>query len=279
MAGQGRQQALARPRSRPRTSSSSAGGRGVRSRGRRPPRPVRSPISRWKATKRPTRRRRRRRRYPVLSPAPHPFRKTRPWTPTTTSKKHSGRASSRTSVPGAKFRAYPYDLGATRQDHHRRARPAPCRSNTTSRRAEFWIALDPGLEVTVDDRVWSPATERGDLHPPEGPPPAPGPRPPSRPGSWRSGSAIPTNRTSSGSKTISAGNPSPAFRDTIPISLSPGEIGGIRKRVLCHQLWALKTRPGARPSRPCLFVQPTPEGAAAITGDVGDRRAGEDGGG
>lgn len=58
--------------------------------------------------------------------------------------------------PWGKFRAYPHEQtgsikiitvepGGTLslQYHHRRA--------------EFWIALDEGLEVTLDDRVWRPA--------------------------------------------------------------------------------------------------------------------------
>jgi mannose-6-phosphate isomerase len=58
--------------------------------------------------------------------------------------------------PWGKFRVYPREAGATVKivtvdpgqtlslQYHRR-------------RAEFWIALDPGLEVTVGERVWRPA--------------------------------------------------------------------------------------------------------------------------
>jgi len=58
--------------------------------------------------------------------------------------------------PWGKFRAYPHEQAGSikiitiepggtlsLQYHHRRA--------------EFWIALDDGLEVTLDDRVWRPA--------------------------------------------------------------------------------------------------------------------------
>lgn len=57
--------------------------------------------------------------------------------------------------PWGKFRAYPYELGKTvkiitvnagqslsLQYHHRRA--------------EFWVALDAGLEVTVGKKTWQP---------------------------------------------------------------------------------------------------------------------------
>jgi len=57
--------------------------------------------------------------------------------------------------PWGKFRAYPYESGSavkiitvdpgqtlSLQYHHRRA--------------EFWIALDPGLEVTVNGKTWRP---------------------------------------------------------------------------------------------------------------------------
>jgi mannose-6-phosphate isomerase len=59
--------------------------------------------------------------------------------------------------PWGKFRAYPYDLGRTVKiitvnpgetlslQYHRR-------------RAEFWVALDPGLEVTISGRTWPPVT-------------------------------------------------------------------------------------------------------------------------
>jgi mannose-6-phosphate isomerase len=58
--------------------------------------------------------------------------------------------------PWGKFRRYPHEEagsikiitvnpgGLLSLQYHRR-------------RAEFWIVLDPGLEVTVGDRVWSPA--------------------------------------------------------------------------------------------------------------------------
>ncbi len=33
-------------------------------------------------------------------------------------------------------------------------------------RDEFWVVLDPGLEITVGERVWRDRSRRGDLHPP-----------------------------------------------------------------------------------------------------------------
>jgi len=58
--------------------------------------------------------------------------------------------------PWGKFRAFPHERAGSikiitvepggllsLQYHHRRA--------------EFWVALDEGLEVTLDDRVWRPA--------------------------------------------------------------------------------------------------------------------------
>jgi mannose-6-phosphate isomerase len=57
--------------------------------------------------------------------------------------------------PWGKFRAYPHEAatsikvitvnpgGSLSLQYH-------------ERRAEFWVALDPGLEVTVGDRVWRP---------------------------------------------------------------------------------------------------------------------------
>jgi mannose-6-phosphate isomerase-like protein (cupin superfamily) len=58
--------------------------------------------------------------------------------------------------PWGKFRAYPYELGATVKIIT--VEPGRALSlQVHRRRAEFWVALDPGLEVTVGDRVWSPA--------------------------------------------------------------------------------------------------------------------------
>ncbi|MHB8053829.1 MAG: phosphomannose isomerase type II C-terminal cupin domain [Candidatus Aminicenantales bacterium] len=60
--------------------------------------------------------------------------------------------------PWGKFRAFPHERAGSikiitvepggtlsLQYHHRRA--------------EFWVALDEGLEVTLDDRVWRPAPD------------------------------------------------------------------------------------------------------------------------
>jgi len=58
--------------------------------------------------------------------------------------------------PWGKFRVYPHDEagsikiitvepgGVLSLQYHRR-------------RAEFWVALDEGLEVTIDERIWRPA--------------------------------------------------------------------------------------------------------------------------
>jgi len=58
--------------------------------------------------------------------------------------------------PWGKFRAYPYELGASVKIIT--VEPGGSLSlQYHDRRAEFWVALDPGLEVTVGDSVWSPA--------------------------------------------------------------------------------------------------------------------------
>jgi mannose-6-phosphate isomerase len=57
--------------------------------------------------------------------------------------------------PWGKFRAYPYKSGSAVKII------TVCPGQTLSlqyhhRRAEFWIVLDPGLEVTVNDKIWRP---------------------------------------------------------------------------------------------------------------------------
>lgn len=73
------------------------------------------------------------------------------------------------------------------------------------RRDEFWVVLDPGLEMTVGDRVWTPAAGE-EISSPAGPRTASAIRGPPRPASWRSGLASPTKRTSFASRTITGGN-------------------------------------------------------------------------
>jgi mannose-6-phosphate isomerase-like protein (cupin superfamily) len=57
--------------------------------------------------------------------------------------------------PWGKFRAYPYNSGSAVKI----LTVSPGQTLSLQfhrRRAEFWIALDPGLEVTVNDKTWRP---------------------------------------------------------------------------------------------------------------------------
>jgi mannose-6-phosphate isomerase-like protein (cupin superfamily) len=57
--------------------------------------------------------------------------------------------------PWGRFRAYPYESGSAVKIVT--VDPGQTLSlQTHDRRAEFWIALDPGLEVTVNDKTWRP---------------------------------------------------------------------------------------------------------------------------
>ena len=91
-----------------------------------------------------------------------------------------GSASSRTSARGGSSGPTPTSSG--RPSRSSPSSPAgPLSLQYHDRRAEFWVALDPGLEVTVGDRVWSPAPNeeifipRKALHRPPGPRTAAGP--------------------------------------------------------------------------------------------------------
>lgn len=57
--------------------------------------------------------------------------------------------------PWGKFRAYPYESGSAVKIVT--VRPGQALSlQYHERRAEFWIALDSGLEVTIDNKTWRP---------------------------------------------------------------------------------------------------------------------------
>ena len=60
--------------------------------------------------------------------------------------------------PWGKFRAYPYELGSSVKIIT--VEPGKALSlQYHERRAELWVVLDPGLEVTVGERVLRPAPD------------------------------------------------------------------------------------------------------------------------
>ena len=171
VAGQGRQQAQHHgdrsPEHRPPRPAGRNGRRRAPSPKARPP-----PTSRWRATKRPT----------AAGAAVTTMSRSDPsgprlsadGSPAMTADEDIEKSFRKKIIedirPWGKFRAYPYESGSAVKiitvdpgqslslQYHRR-------------RAEFWIALDPGSRGDRRRQDLASGRERGDLHPAEGPPP------------------------------------------------------------------------------------------------------------